>query len=120
MQVFDTGPAIAIGPGATAVSGSLTVHQRGPQEPASWPHQVGAVPPRVQSFQHRAEADRLHTAVQSGDTAALCQVLAGMGGVGKTQLAAAYAHTAWRDDRPDHHIAALDTVTGAVFMRSKR
>ncbi|MFB7176855.1 tetratricopeptide repeat protein [Streptomyces sp. NPDC056257] len=101
LQVSHTGQAIAIGPGATAVSGSLTVHQRGPQEPAAWPHQVGAVPPRAQSFQHRAEADRLRTTVQSGGTAVLCQVLIGMGGVGKTQLAADYAHTAWRDGAAD-------------------
>ncbi|MFE2326040.1 tetratricopeptide repeat protein [Streptomyces sp. NPDC059385] len=101
MEVSHTGSAVAIGPGATAISGSLTVQQRGPQEPAAWPHQVGVVPAQVQSFQHRGEADRLRAAVQSGGTAVLCQVVTGMGGVGKTQLAADYARTAWRDGAVD-------------------
>ncbi|MFD7771648.1 tetratricopeptide repeat protein, partial [Streptomyces sp. NPDC059787] len=101
VEISLTGSAVAIGPGATAVSGSLTVHQRGPQEPAAWPHQVGVVPPRAQSFQHRVEADRLRTVVQRGGVAVLCQVLTGMGGVGKTQLAADYAYTAWRDGAVD-------------------
>ncbi|MFJ7200937.1 MULTISPECIES: FxSxx-COOH system tetratricopeptide repeat protein [unclassified Streptomyces] len=60
-----------------------------------WPHQVGVIPSRAQSFQHRAEADRLRTAIDSGSTAVLHQVLTGMGGVGKTQLAADYARTSW-------------------------
>ncbi|MER8046431.1 hypothetical protein [Streptomyces sp. NPDC094032] len=101
VEVSLTGSAVAIGPGATAASGSLTVHQRGPQEPAAWPHQVGVVPPRAQSFQHRVEADRLRTVVQRGGLAVLCQVLTGMGGVGKPQLAADYAYTAWWDGAVD-------------------
>ncbi|MFE2278580.1 tetratricopeptide repeat protein [Streptomyces sp. NPDC059454] len=53
------------------------------------------IPPRALSFQHRAEVDRLRAAVDSGGTAVLSQVLTGTGGVGKTQLAADYARTAW-------------------------
>ncbi|GCB52010.1 FxSxx-COOH system tetratricopeptide repeat protein [Streptomyces sp. NL15-2K] len=53
------------------------------------------LPPRAQSFQHRAEVDQLRAAVDSGGTAVLSQVLTGTGGVGKTQLAADYARTAW-------------------------
>ncbi|WP_413812578.1 NB-ARC domain-containing protein [Streptomyces sp. OE57] len=60
-----------------------------------WPHQVGVIPSRAQSFQHRAEADRLRAAIDSGGTAVLRQVLTWMGGVGKTQLAADFARTAW-------------------------
>ncbi|MFE5596382.1 tetratricopeptide repeat protein [Streptomyces sp. NPDC056549] len=53
------------------------------------------IPPRALSFQHRAEVDQLRGAVDSGGTAVLSQVLTGTGGVGKTQLAADYARTAW-------------------------
>ncbi|MFF0706192.1 FxSxx-COOH system tetratricopeptide repeat protein [Streptomyces tendae] len=53
------------------------------------------LPPRAFSFQHRAEVDQLRAAVDSGGTAVRTQVLTGTGGVGKTQLAADYARTAW-------------------------
>ncbi|MBL7496983.1 tetratricopeptide repeat protein [Frankia sp. CNm7] len=53
------------------------------------------VPRRAARFQHRAAVDLLKDAVGDGGTAVLCQVLAGMGGVGKTQLAADYAHQVW-------------------------
>ncbi|MEV7318364.1 NB-ARC domain-containing protein, partial [Streptomyces microflavus] len=76
----------------------LTVVQHGGlREPAPWPHQVGVIPAQARSFQHRAEAERLRARVDGGGTAVLSQVLTGMGGVGKTQLAADYAHAAWED-----------------------
>ncbi|MEU1408537.1 tetratricopeptide repeat protein [Streptomyces sp. NPDC005728] len=71
--------------------------------PAAWPHQVGVIPPRAGSFQTRAEVVRLREALAGGQAAVLVgqdtvrgQVLSGMGGVGKTQLAADYARTAWQ------------------------
>ncbi|MFE4634534.1 tetratricopeptide repeat protein [Streptomyces sp. NPDC056773] len=77
--------------------GKLTMVHGAPREPAPWPHQVGVIPSRARSFQHRAEAERLRATVDGGGTAVLGQVLTGMGGVGKTQLAADYARTAWED-----------------------
>ncbi|WSN33750.1 tetratricopeptide repeat protein [Streptomyces uncialis] len=74
---------------------TLNVVQRAPQEPAPWPHQVGVIPLRARSFQHRGAVDQLATRIDGGGTAVLSQVLTGMGGVGKTQLAADYASTAW-------------------------
>jgi hypothetical protein len=54
--------------------------------------QVGLIPPQADCFQNRDVAAALEAA---GDNkAASCQVLEGMGGVGKTQLAAAYARRA--------------------------
>ncbi|WP_322751715.1 MULTISPECIES: helix-turn-helix transcriptional regulator, partial [unclassified Frankia] len=64
-------------------------------EESAPPRQVGVVPRRAARFQHRAAVDLLQEAVGGGGTAVLCQVLAGMGGVGKTQLAADYAHQVW-------------------------
>jgi len=62
----------------------------------AWPHRVGVVPPRAQCLQHRPEADALVAGLaakvsSSGTTMVLTPVLAGLGGVGKTQLAAACA-----------------------------
>ncbi|MCT2546931.1 MULTISPECIES: tetratricopeptide repeat protein [Streptomyces] len=95
VKVAGTGDASASGGiSNTGYIGTVTV-QRAPREPASWPHQVGVIPSEARSFQHRAEADRLRAAVAGGGTAVLCQVLTGMGGVGKTQLAADYARAAW-------------------------
>ncbi|MFE7477271.1 NB-ARC domain-containing protein, partial [Streptomyces sp. NPDC057575] len=106
VHVSRTGDATASA-GGLAVTGYLTidrftlVQQAAPRTPATWPHQVGVLPPRAQSFQHRAEADQLRAAVDSGGTAVLTQVLTGTGGVGKTQLAADYARTAWDNGEID-------------------
>lgn len=72
--------------------------------PAMLPHQVGVIPSRAGCFQDRAEAARLRQAlagggVPSGGLAGV--VLAGMGGVGKTQLAADYARAAWQSRELD-------------------
>jgi len=64
--------------------------------PVSWPCRVGVVPRQAECFQHREAADALDEAVAEGGTAVFCQVLAGTGGVGKTQLAARYARAAWQ------------------------
>ncbi|MFE7582225.1 tetratricopeptide repeat protein [Streptomyces gardneri] len=75
--------------------GGRVAYHAASRSQAALPHQVGVIPSRAQSFQRRAEADRLRAAVEGGGTAVLTQVLTGMGGVGKTQLAADYARTAW-------------------------
>ncbi|NUQ86873.1 MAG: tetratricopeptide repeat protein, partial [Glycomyces artemisiae] len=63
--------------------------------PVQWPHRIGTVPPLAASRQERA-ADELLTTAD-----APCQVLSGMGGVGKTQLAAAYATRLWERGEVD-------------------
>ncbi|MFZ3599423.1 NB-ARC domain-containing protein [Streptomyces sp. BH104] len=79
-----------------AITGGVHQHRHSaPRVAAAWPHQVGVIPSRAQSFQHRGEADRLRAALDGGGSAVLRQVLSGMGGAGKTQLAADYARTAW-------------------------
>ncbi|WP_190093035.1 FxSxx-COOH system tetratricopeptide repeat protein [Streptomyces melanogenes] len=84
-----------------------------PRGPAAWPHQVGVIPSRAQSFQHRAEAQWLRAVVEGGGTAVVGQVLTGMGGVGKTQLAADYARTAW-DDASGEQLDVLVWVTAGT------
>ncbi|WP_240204557.1 tetratricopeptide repeat protein [Streptomyces actuosus] len=90
------------------------MQQHGPQEPADWPHQVGVIPPAARSFLHRAEAVRLRAKVDGGGTAVLTQLLTGMGGVGKTQLAADYARTAWDDAGETGGLDILVWVTASA------
>jgi hypothetical protein len=60
----------------------------------SWPVQVGAVPLRADGYQARPQAAEL-AAMGSGGIAVVTQVLSGLGGVGKTQLAAGFARDLW-------------------------
>lgn len=98
LRLSDTGDATATHGGLANAGymdiGTLNVVQRAFQEPAPWPHQVGVIPLRARSFQHRGGDGRAAPGT-GGGTAVLSQVLTGMGGVGKTQLAADHARTAW-------------------------
>ncbi|WP_433227721.1 tetratricopeptide repeat protein [Actinomadura formosensis] len=78
---------------------------RSARPPVVWEQvRVGVVPRAADCFQDRAVAGRLERAAEQDGTVVLTQrdgreltqVLAGMGGVGKTQLAAAYARHAWQ------------------------
>ncbi|MEU5957336.1 tetratricopeptide repeat protein [Streptomyces sp. NPDC047525] len=72
-----------------------------------WPHLVGVLPQEAHCFQGRAVGGLLAREMAAGGTAVLGQVLAGTGGVGKTQLAARYA----RDLRDSGEIDLLLWVT---------
>jgi hypothetical protein len=62
-----------------------------------WPLQVGSIPLLADCYQHRQRESRLvNDAAMAGTTTVLTQVLSGLGGVGKTQLAAAHAHASWQ------------------------
>ncbi|MFI0723828.1 tetratricopeptide repeat protein [Streptomyces sp. NPDC021224] len=74
-----------------------------PRQPATLPHQVGVLPALAQSFQPRPESAELRA---DGP----CHVLTGLGGVGKTQLAAAHAHRAW--DARELDVLVWVTATG--------
>ncbi|MFJ4796358.1 tetratricopeptide repeat protein [Kitasatospora purpeofusca] len=64
-------------------------------EPVRRPVRVGAVPPLASAFQPREELrERIDRARERNTTVVLTQVLSGGGGVGKSQLAAAYADQA--------------------------
>ncbi|MEU2563666.1 NB-ARC domain-containing protein [Streptomyces longispororuber] len=115
IRLSRTGDATATG-GATAITGyvhTLTVQQRPPQEPAPWPHQVGVIPPAARSYQHRAESHRLRATADGGGTTVLTQLLTGMGGVGKTQLAADYARAVWSDTSTTGRLDILVWITAS-------
>ncbi|MFF0434099.1 tetratricopeptide repeat protein [Streptomyces sp. NPDC004327] len=90
-----------------------------------WPVRVGAVPVLASAFQVRPELrSRIETARADGHSAVLTQVLSGGGGVGKSQLAAAYAAEAAGDGvdlivwvpaaEPDQVIARYAQAAGMV------
>lgn len=60
-----------------------------------WPILVDGLPSGTDYFQRRPEQDSLLKAFIEADTAVGAQVLTGMGGVGKTQLAADFARSQW-------------------------
>ncbi|MER7753174.1 NB-ARC domain-containing protein [Kitasatospora sp. NPDC097643] len=60
---------------------------------AAWPHQVGVIPTVADAFQPRGLVDLI--------TAGRAVVLSGMGGIGKTQLAAHHAHEQLRGGQVD-------------------
>jgi hypothetical protein len=68
-----------------------------PRGPVEWPMQLGVPPPAAEAFQPRPElAGRLAPLGGEGSgPVVVTQVVAGAGGVGKTQLAAAAFRTAW-------------------------
>ncbi|MGW0569885.1 tetratricopeptide repeat protein [Streptomyces tauricus] len=98
----------------TGYINTLAVQQRPFQEPAPWPHQVGVIPPMARSFQHRIAAQRLRAAADVGGTAVVAHLLTGMGGVGKTQLAADYARTAWNDTTTAGGLDVLVWITASA------
>jgi DNA-binding SARP family transcriptional activator len=68
---------------------------------AGLPVLAGAIPPQADNFQVRAVADALRRAAGPGRTTVLAQVVAGLGGVGKTQLAARFARGLIEDGEVD-------------------
>lgn len=74
----------------STIHGDVTINFRAPLQ---WPHRVGLIPPLVDCRQSRPVD---HDLVRlRGGTVVACQVLVGLGGVGKTQLAAGLAHQVW-------------------------
>lgn len=102
--------AYAPGPGLTvndsrvhnlvqaATIGEVHLHQPSPRQAHSFangPLCIGRIPALAAARQARAADTALADSLRNGSTAVLGQVLSGLGGVGKTQIAAAYARTRW-------------------------
>jgi hypothetical protein len=84
---------VRVGGDLLAAAGDIAVTKQYLAGEVSWPVRVGVIPTLADCYQSRAESTRLRDAVGAGGTAVLTQVLSGLGGVGKSQLAAAYAHS---------------------------
>jgi hypothetical protein len=80
--------------GVLVGEGSIQVNLYAESRSVVWPHQVGSVPLLADCYQRREQQTAGLDALTT-PTVVLTQVLSGMGGVGKTQLAASYAQRVW-------------------------
>jgi len=94
--------AVAVGTAGAAQVGHGNVQHNYIQgrSRVAWPHRVGAVPLLADCYQSRSVSSRLTAGFQDQNPMPR-QVLCGLGGVGKTQLAAAYAEQIWRAEEVD-------------------
>jgi hypothetical protein len=93
---FGGGVSVYASDGSLAVAHADRVaYYNAPPPALAWPLRIGVVPSEADCFQHRKAVEDLDTAMTHGGTAVICQVLSGMGGLGKTQLAAHYARRKW-------------------------
>jgi hypothetical protein len=86
----------------------------GNAESATAPIRVGTVPDLAAARQHRRLDERLSEAL-GGSSPENCLILSGMGGAGKTQAAAAYAHDQWRSGTIDLLVWANAASRDAVI-----
>ncbi|MFC8435207.1 tetratricopeptide repeat protein [Streptomyces sp. NPDC057253] len=96
-------------------------------DPGHEPRLVGPIPPAAFAFQHRAEADQLRAKLEDGGTAVLegrsagripaGGALVGLGGVGKSQLAADYARTVLADGTVDVVVWVTATERPSIIDR---
>ncbi|GAA0903521.1 tetratricopeptide repeat protein [Virgisporangium aurantiacum] len=84
------------------------------RRPISWPYRVGVIPPLAECRQDRDADDALTEAVAGWRTTVVCQILTGLGGVGKTQVAASLAHRLWRQEQIDLLIWATATSRASI------
>lgn len=93
------------------------VYMAAPRTPVSLPHRVGTIPPLADCYQARVATSQLAAMAASGGTTVVRQILSGLGGVGKTQLAAAHAEQAWRRDEVDLLVWVSASSRQAVLDR---
>lgn len=90
-----------------------------PRSDVSWPVRVGVLPQPADCYQDRDADEQVLRVLAAGETAVLAPsvtaVLSGLGGVGKTQLAARHARRAWADSAVDLVIWVAAVSRGAVL-----
>jgi hypothetical protein len=72
-----------------------------PEQASKWPRRLGRLPQPATARLERPVDQELTDALADGGTAVMCQILSGMGGIGKTQIAAHYAHQQWKNREVD-------------------
>lgn len=85
-----------------------------------WPIRIGTIPVLADRFMARRASAVVEQAIESGVTAVLTQIVSGMGGVGKTQIAAAYAARVWAEHRVDLVLWANATSRGNIVTSYSR
>ncbi|WP_331724806.1 tetratricopeptide repeat protein [Streptomyces canus] len=124
------GLADGAGGGQAPVSTTPSAHRTPkdrPRQARSEPRLIGPIPRAALAFQPRSETNRLRAMLDGGGTAVLhgratsAEVvggaLVGMGGVGKTQLAADYARAALVEGTVDVVVWVTATARSAVVDR---
>ena len=84
----------------------------------SWPRQIGVVPRLAGFFQQRPQAGELALLLAEGGAAVPCQVVSGPGGVGKSQLAAQFAHGLWENSVGKGGTAEAATVDLVMWVNA--
>ncbi|MFC7532829.1 NB-ARC domain-containing protein [Actinoplanes sp. GCM10030250] len=86
--------------------------------PVRWPHRIGTVPLLATGRVDRPADSALESSVDTDeDSAAACRVVAGLGGVGKTQLAAALCQRWWAGRRVDLLMWVTASSRSSVLAR---
>lgn len=83
----------------------------------AWPHQVGVIPRQASAFQQRGAVQDLKQTLTGSDTAMRGHVLSGLGGAGKTQLAAHCARHAQQSGAVDLLVWVDASSRAAVIDR---
>ncbi len=113
---------------AREVHGGVHNHQYAALPPrVQLPYRAGRVPVRAGGFQERGVAEELAEALADGQTAVLtskrreyASVLRGLGGVGKTQLAADCAERLWAERRVDLLVWITAATRDAIIAEYAR
>jgi tetratricopeptide (TPR) repeat protein len=104
----------------TLIQGGTVMINTGDGRESPWPRRLGTIPPLAAAHQVRPFEQEL-TAAFAEDAGARCQVLVGGGGIGKTQIAAAYAQRSWTEREVDLLVwvdATSHDAISAIFAQA--